>query len=168
MDAGMEVHGHLVSGSVGVGLELLVGVVLVHTEVVAVLGVARRSIHEEFGRNDVVPTQCAHLVAPFPVEAKLLVVGVHVLIGVVPFHIGVDLVVAAVPAQVEAVFVGDFPVELGVEVVEIIAQRELVDARVGPLSDEAVKVSEGIGIGTAKRQVERQFIFHNRAFQIEF
>ena len=164
----MEVHGHLIGRGVGGRLELLVGVVLVHTEVVAVLGVARRSIHEEFGRNDVVPTQCAHLVAPFPVEAKFLVVGVHVLIGIVPFHIGVDLVVAAVPTQIETVFVRNLPVELGVEVVEIIAQRELVDARVGQLADEAVKVSECIGISTAKRQVERQFIFHNRAFQVEF
>ena len=107
MDARMEVHGHLIGRGVGGRLELLVGVVLVHAEVVAVLGVARRSIHEEFGRNDVVPTQCTHLVAPFPVEAKLLVVGVHVLIGVVPFHIGVDLVVAAVPTQIQTVFVGD-------------------------------------------------------------
>ena len=164
----MEVHGHLVGGGVGVGLELLVGVVLAHAEVVAVLGVARRSIHEEFGRNDVVPTQRAHLVAPFPVEAKFLVVGVHVLIGIVPFHVGVDLVVAAVPTQIKSVFIGDFPVQFCVEVIEIIAHRELVDARVGQLSDEAVKVSECIGIGAAKRQVEREFVFHNRTFQVEF
>ena len=98
-----------------------------HAEVVAVLGVVDRGVHEKLLRHDMVPTQGRHFVAPFPVHVNVVLVGdfAH---GIVPvFHSKVDGVVARVETQIEAVFVGDFPIEFAIEVIEIITGFQLVD-----------------------------------------
>ena len=103
----------------------------VQTQVVAVLCVVDRGIHKQLLRHDVVPTQGGHLVAPFPVEVHFVGV-LDVINGIVlVFHAEIYGIIPRVEAEVKTVFVRNFPVEFGVEVVEIVAHAQFVELGVG-------------------------------------
>ena len=140
----------------------------VEAEVVAVLRVVDRGVHEEFLRHHMVPAQGAHFVAPGPVEAFLGFVFVSFGFVVLVFYAEVDSIVAGVEAQIEAVFVGDFPIEFGVEVVEVIACAQFGHVGVGGAGDPQGGLQQEVAVGAAKREVKRQLVLHDGAFEVEF
>ena len=104
-----------------------------HAEVVAVLGIVDRSVHKELLRHHMVPTQRGHLVAPFPVDTHMAV-ELGVFVFVVPeFHAEIDGIIACVETKIKPVLVGDFPVEFGVEVIEVVAHVQFAHVGVAGL-----------------------------------
>ncbi len=89
--------------------------------VVLVAGVGAGDVHEEAGVDDIVPAEAADDVAPVVGEVEVLVFRQ----GALRAHAGVSVVITHIEGGVESTALVEGMRHLGVDVVEIIACRQL-------------------------------------------
>ena len=112
-DAGLEDKGEGVIVVV-VSVQVFFG----HLEFAAVAGVGSADVHEEFGRELVVPAQTAHDVAPVVAQTFIALV----VVAVVHLEPGIEVVVAHIVGGIEAAALVESVCDFGVEVEEIISK----------------------------------------------
>ena len=174
-----RVGGIVEVGSPGIR-SLLLLIPLIHTdrETVAVTRVVQRGVHEELGREDVVPAGRRHHVAPLPAQVHPVHVAVRtvgnlvvaVFLGITAvvrlFDVGVHVVVAAVEADVEFVVVRKLMRQLAAQVVEVVTGRRSQACLVQGDGRQR-RGGENIVIGAAQRKVEGGLALDDRAFHVD-
>ena len=158
-DAGLEDKGEGV----------IVVVVSVHVffgylEFAAVTGVGSTEVHEEFGRELVVPAQAAHNVAPVVTQSFMALVVVAVVHPVA----GIEVVVAHVVGSIEAAALVEAVGDFGVEVVKVVASVDLGILAFGSHSYSNKWLQENVAIGASSRHREGGLFLHYRSFDIGF
>ena len=149
--AGVVVEVHLQAVVLDAALQGEGELVLLGLEAEAVVAEGGGGVHEQLGPEHVVPAGAHDGVAPGDAE-----VGVRRITGAEVEHITPE-----VPAHVEAVLVAQAVVQLGVQVVEVVARSE----EVGALVDEGL--GEHVDVGAAAAHDEGAAVLHQRAFQRE-